>query len=51
MKQTTIRHPLRVPAVVNAVRAPAAIHFVQSSEHQDWGKIPDGTQTFTLSQE
>jgi cephalosporin-C deacetylase-like acetyl esterase len=43
--------PSGIAAVFNAVRGPASIRFVQGSEHQDWGKIPDGTQTFTLSRD
>jgi hypothetical protein len=42
--------PSGIAAVYNNLSAPKKIVYVQGSEHGDWGKMPDGTQTFSVSE-
>lgn len=37
--------------VYNNLKCPKKIKYVQGSEHMHWGKIPEGTQVFTLEKE
>ena len=46
----TVCPPSGIAAVYNNLSAPKKIVYVQGSEHGDWGKMPDGTQTFSVSE-
>ena len=42
--------PSGIAVLYNNLTAPKKIRYIQGSEHGDWGKMPDGTQEFTLSE-
>ena len=46
----TVCPPSGISVVYNNITAPKKMVFVQGSEHGDWGGMPAGTQTFTMSE-